>query len=183
MPSVQYTLGGLLGASQDEVLGRLAIHYAQMGFAALWTTAVDAWKTQLPLIQDAARLAIHERPDARLWTILLEYSIPLRDRRPDAIILATNVIFVIEFKIGAESYDSGAAWQVQSYALDLRDFHPRCAGKAIIPILVATRKRPQLLRESPRDAVAPHRSQFSKQIPRRSGRVFVISLPARPPRI
>jgi hypothetical protein len=69
---------------------------------------------------------------------LLEYSIPLRDRRPDALILADNVVFVIEFKIDAQTHDSAAMWQVQSYALDLRDFHPMCGTRTLIPILVAT---------------------------------------------
>ncbi len=138
MAVVRYTLEGLLDVSQDEVLGRLAIAYAEMGFAALWASAIDAWKTQLPALQEAVRQLIGDRPEARGWHVLFEYSIPLRDRRPDAVILGTNVIFVIEFKVGAESYDSVAAWQVQSYALDLRDFHPGCCDKTIVPILVAT---------------------------------------------
>ncbi|HXE55896.1 MAG TPA: DUF2075 domain-containing protein [Tepidisphaeraceae bacterium] len=45
---------------------------------------------------------------------------------------------MVEFKTGAESHTAVDVWQVQSYALDLRDFHPGCRGKTIIPILVAT---------------------------------------------
>jgi hypothetical protein len=136
--SVRYKLGDLVDAPTDEVLGRLAHLYADFGFHSLLTSAIDAWKEQLPILQDALRELISARPDTVAWNVLLEYEVPMRDRRPDVVVLADGYIFVIEFKVGADSFDSVALWQVQSYALDLRDFHPGCRGRPIIPILVAT---------------------------------------------
>jgi hypothetical protein len=138
MPCVRYKLDELLQATQEQVLGRFATMYSTMGFSALWASAIDAWNTQLPVLQSAIGQLVQEHPSASNWNVLFEYSIPLRDRRPDVLILAGNVIFVIEFKIGADTFDSAARWQVQSYALDLRDFHPKCVNRTIIPILVAT---------------------------------------------
>jgi len=138
MASVRYTLEEFVQASPDEVLGRLAELYSRMGFSSLRVNAIEAWRAQLPRLSAGVAELILERPEAREWHVLLEYGIPLRDRRPDAVILGHDTIFVVEFKVGAESHDSAAAWQVHSYALDLRDFHPGCEGKNIIPILVAT---------------------------------------------
>jgi hypothetical protein len=138
MPSVRYTLAQFMNAQPDEVLGRVAARYAEMGFSSLHTAAIDAWNQQVPILQNAFRELVAHRPEALRWSLLLEYELPMRDRRPDAVILAGNSVFVIEFKVGAESFDSAALWQVQSYALDLRDFHPGCRDRAIVPILVAT---------------------------------------------
>ena len=68
--------------------------------------------------------------------MLLEYPIPRRGKRVDAIILAETLIFVIEFK-PSNSYESAEKCQVEDYSLDLRDFHEESFGRIILPILVA----------------------------------------------
>src|SRR5205814_5507551 len=77
-------------------------------------------------------------PSSQDWSLLLEYPIPRRNKFPDAILLAEELIFLIEFKFGAMTFDAASSWQVEDYALDLRDFHLESRGKSIIPILVAT---------------------------------------------
>jgi len=76
--------------------------------------------------------------NAEGWWLLLEYEIPRRSKRPDVIILADDLIFVIEFKIGINHFVSNDLGQVRDYALDLSDFHRESHGRSIIPILVAT---------------------------------------------
>lgn len=68
--------------------------------------------------------------------ILLEYPIPRRAKRIDAVFIIGNLIIVIEFKDGAISYDKSYVDQLEDYCLDLRDFHFESAGKIIIPILL-----------------------------------------------
>jgi hypothetical protein len=58
------------------------------------------------------------------------------------VLLAEDVIFVVEFKVGAVKFDSASKWQVEDYALDLRDFHVASEGRTIVPILVATESPP-----------------------------------------
>ena len=147
MSAVYYTLGEFLGDPDDKMLGRLALLYSDLGFSALFTSAINSWKDQIPILKDAIKKLVSSRSDASQWSILLEYSLPMRDRRPDVILLAGSAVFVLEFKVGGESYDSTAMWQVQSYALDLRDFHPGCRGRAIVPILVATEVHEMLVSE------------------------------------
>ena len=79
--------------------------------------------------------------DANEWWLLLEYEIPRRERRPDAIILAWDLIFVVEFKIGQTAFGSTDRWQAQSYALDIRDFHAASRDRFVTPILVASKAR------------------------------------------
>ena len=138
MASLCYKLDEFLQTPHDQILGRLAGLYGGLGFSSLLTSAIDAWREQLPILHDSIKQLLQHRKDASGWHVLLEYVLPMRDRRPDAVILAAPAVFVLEFKVGAASYDAAARWQVQSYALDLRDFHPGCTGRPVVPILVAT---------------------------------------------
>lgn len=138
MPSVRYTVGEFIAEPDEQVLGRLARLYADLGFSSLLTSAIEAWAKQIPLLKEALLHVGATKPEVAGWSVLLEYVLPMRDRRPDVVLLAGPAVFVLEFKVGADSHDSAAVWQVQSYALDLRDFHPGCRGRPIVPFLVAT---------------------------------------------
>jgi hypothetical protein len=99
---------------------------------------IDAWEEELRLLEALAQALAVRLPTSRDWTLLLEYPLPRRNKYPDAVLLAEDLIFVIEFKFGASAFDSAAIWQVEDYALDLRDFHLESRGRSIIPVLVAT---------------------------------------------
>jgi hypothetical protein len=71
--------------------------------------------------------------------IYFEYSIPRMGRRIDVICIIRSVIFVIEFKVGAEHFLPEALDQVMDYALDLKYFHETSHDEYIVPILVSTR--------------------------------------------
>ena len=70
--------------------------------------------------------------------ICLEYSIPRMGKRADAVLLVNNVVVILEFKVGSNSYNSGDLDQVLDYALDLKNFHEQSHDKVILPVLVAT---------------------------------------------
>lgn len=71
-------------------------------------------------------------------TILFEYTIPRVGQRIDNVFLYHGHVFLLEFKVGASKYESGAKIQVTDYALDLKNFHQASHDAEIIPILVAT---------------------------------------------
>ena len=54
--------------------------------------------------------------------ILFEYVIPRMGKRVDVILIYSGLVFVIEFKVGAEKYEKSAIDQVWDYALDLKNF-------------------------------------------------------------
>jgi len=80
-----------------------------------------------------------EHPESVEWTLLLEYTIPRRQKRLDAVLLAHELIFAVEFKTADRTFTRGGQRQVEDYALDLRDFHAESRGRQIVPILVALR--------------------------------------------
>jgi hypothetical protein len=75
----------------------------------------------------------------------LEYDIPGRSKRLDAVILCERGIIPIEFKVGAAEFQSEDRWQLKVYSWNLRDFHRESRGRLIAPILVAT-EAPRSLR-------------------------------------
>lgn len=70
--------------------------------------------------------------------IAFEYSIPRMGKRIDCVIISGAVIFAIEFKVGATSFEQHAIDQVMDYALDLKNFHKQSHHRVIVPILVCT---------------------------------------------
>ena len=60
----------------------------------------------------------------------------------DAVIIAGDVILVLEFKVGASSFDAASRWQVEDYCMNLRDFHAESLGHTIVPVLCATDANP-----------------------------------------
>lgn len=70
--------------------------------------------------------------------IMLEYMIPRMGKRVDAVVISEGLIFLLEFKVGAEQYTSSALDQVMDYALDLKNFHADSYDKVIVPVVVCT---------------------------------------------
>ncbi len=121
-----------------EKLGQLAIGTAVAGFVRQYTDQTMAWQVELDLLGTVVRELLAREPASGAWTLLLEYTIPRRQRRIDAVLLADRVVCVLEFKIGAATFARADAWQVEDYALDLRDFHGASHDLVIEPFLIAT---------------------------------------------
>ncbi len=120
------SIDDFLGSKNDEILGQLA---ASHGFA-LDPAQRDAWLVQISILRDSL--------EGRIGWLYFEYSVPRLGTRIDAVILTGAVIFVLEFKVGAKTYDRAAREQVWDYALDLKNFHETSHDKYVAPILIAT---------------------------------------------
>jgi hypothetical protein len=131
-------LSEFASVSANEIIGRLVGQQARSGFASMRHAQTTTWQTQIPLLQRVINSLMLRQPAAAQWQLLLEYEIPRRDRRIDAVLLAHDVIFVLEFKVGATEFSAGDRWQTLAYSLDLRDFHEQSRDRRIIPILVVT---------------------------------------------
>lgn len=135
---VQYLLDGFLGVDDAQLLGELTDSVSSTGIQSTRTSQIETWKYQIKLLKHCARDLIEWSDAAKGWHLILEYELPRRQKRPDAILLAEDVILVIEFKVGATSHDASSRWQVEDYCLNLRDFHGGSFGHTIVPILCAT---------------------------------------------
>lgn len=140
------TIAEFLKASPSEVAFTLVDQNGKFGFAELKRDAVDAWKDEVMLLQSQLSQLPVRLAEASQWGLLLEFTIPRRQRRIDVVLLAGQLIFVIEFKSGTGAATSSGRRQVEDYALDLAYFHQPSHNCVVVPILVA----PELQLEAPR---------------------------------
>lgn len=151
------TLAELLEADTRAVAAALSAAAAERRLAPN-PESFDAWTRTVDDLRRAAAELIAVDPPASRWAFFLEFEIPRRSRRIDAVILADDLIFLLEWKVGAERFDRAALWQVEQYALDLRDFHEGSFRRVIIPILTATGAA------SNEDATPIDRTRFVQQV-------------------
>jgi hypothetical protein len=135
---VQTRLADFDRTSLLEKLGRLAVGAAGAGFAGQFTDQTTAWQVELEQLEHAIHELRGREPASEDWMLLLEYTIPRRQRRIDMVLLTGSMIGVFEFKIGATTFARADRWQIEDYALDLRDFHEASRGHVIVPFLIAT---------------------------------------------
>src|SRR5215472_18235041 len=132
------SVADFLGASESSLLGFLSQAAANSGFFEHKHEQTHAWLEEIRILKCALDETVAAVASAREWTLFLEFEIPRRQRRIDAVILMHFAIVVLEFKIGYMSFDSASVWQVREYGLDLRDFHAGSHQRSIFPVLVAT---------------------------------------------
>src|SRR5690242_426441 len=96
-------------ASDSELFGQLALNLP----FAVEPSQRAAWEFQISHLRQLA-VAL---PDAHF---LLEFLIPRMGRRADLIIITGGVVFVVEYKIGAQQFDRVGLDQVHGYGLDLK---------------------------------------------------------------
>jgi hypothetical protein len=89
----------------------------------------NAWIAQIEILKKTVSIFSGK--------IYFEFTIPRMGKRVDNILIIDNCIFVLEFKIGSNTYDKYATNQAFDYGLDLNNFHEGSHNKIIIPILVA----------------------------------------------
>lgn len=94
-------------------------------------TQVRAWKAQIEILKASI-------PSDFPGRILFEFQTPRMGRRVDVCLVAADSIFVLEFKVGANTYNSADKDQTIDYALDLKNFHETSHNKKIVPVLIAT---------------------------------------------
>jgi hypothetical protein len=126
------TVCEFLVQDEDAVIGRQSL-VAGAAFTKLTAEQLEAWRQQVRIL----RSALAPFSDRNLH-LILEYPIPRRGKRIDVVIIAGNLILVVEFKCGARQYAREALIQVEDYCLDLRDFHEKSRQKILVPMLVAT---------------------------------------------
>lgn len=131
------TLSDFLVDDEEWIVGRLTNETATAGFFQQVHTQTTAWRDQVGVLRRCVRALVSEF-DAASWQLLLEYPIPRRGKRIDAVLVASTVLVVLEFKCGAHDYGRDAIAQAEDYCLDLSDFHKESVGRPIVPVVVAT---------------------------------------------
>ena len=82
-----------------------------------------AWEEEWQLLEICLNAVVAANPSASAWFLLLEYPIPGRQKRIDAVLLTHGGIIAIEFKRGKKP-TSAACWQVREYCLTSNESKP-----------------------------------------------------------
>lgn len=111
----------------NSVLGQLSLNHTNRSLEDLqknaWVKQIEILKNQLEGIEGS---------------IYFEFQIPRMGKRVDNIIIVDDCVFIIEFKVGDNSYGKHAELQVIDYCLDMKYFHEGSRFVKLIPLLIAT---------------------------------------------
>lgn len=121
-------IDAFLKTANRAVIGGLTVSSAfavEAPQVRAWQQTIDILKQSLADIADAGH-------------VYLEFDIPRLGRRVDAVVIVKHVVFVIEFKVGANTFQRTDLDQVVDYALDLKHFHEPSHRVPLVPVLVAT---------------------------------------------
>jgi Uncharacterized conserved protein (DUF2075). len=143
------SIEGFLKEDENSILGKLSFENSR--FVQQWTIGTVSWNDCIKLLKSSFNKLIEANKNASNWHLLLEYEIPRLASRIDAVIIANDIILVIEFKMDRKTYEAADIRQAEDYALDLTDFHLESRNKPIIPILLAPlapNKNQQIIKHS-----------------------------------
>ena len=125
-----------LAEELEHVLARLAVGYANRGYTTQYSDQTLTWQRDLQHLRKTLEECVAISDSAGLWGLLLEFSIPRKERRIDVVLLIRSSVVVIEAKTGGVASD--AKRQVDEYAMLLHYFHKATSNSRILPIIVSS---------------------------------------------
>ena len=144
----QSTVGDFLSLTDEQILARLSVAYANRGFTSQYSDQTLTWERDLRSLRSVLMHSVARSHGARNWGILLEFSIPRKEMRIDVVLLIGETVVLLEAKTGAAF--TQAKRQIEEYALLLHYFHKASAEMRIVPIVVFP------------DAAEPNLEQFAQ---------------------
>lgn len=137
--------------SVDEVIGAML---RRSDFEVNPNTRYS-WEVEIITLQEMFRS--HKEWDGG---IAFEFTIPRIGKRCDVILLINGIVFILEYKTGAQDKSNKTQHivQVWDYALDLKNFHSTCRKRILVPILVTEKEDnndEQQIRKASDDVLSP----------------------------
>jgi Schlafen group 3, DNA/RNA helicase domain len=124
-----------LAQSEDHVLARMGIAYANRGYTSQYSDQTLTWERDIRSLREALAQCVAHSITANSWGLLLEFLIPRKELRIDAVLLIRNTIVVVEAKTGDAA--SQAKRQIEEYALLLHYFQKGSTDRRIVPVIVS----------------------------------------------
>src|SRR3954466_6284458 len=109
-------LRDFLSHDSKLVLGQIT---SKVSHNELQRRQIKAWEREIEILQSCFSALILRLAGAETWSLLLEYPIPRRRKRLDAVLIAEDVVFSVEFKTEDRSQSLASQRQAEEYALDL----------------------------------------------------------------
>jgi hypothetical protein len=150
------TIGAFLAQPEAVVLALLREHYQKSNGSPAGQDRVRAWEMESGILRKEFKQLLQVRPEYQGWSLVLDFeSSRRRGWHPDAIILAAPVI-VLVFR-DEERVLQAYADQLEAYAGDLNTFHPGSGKPPVVPVIVHTRAKDQILRDGGVIIISPDR--------------------------
>ncbi len=124
-----------LAEDVENVLARLAVGYARRGYTTQYADQTLTWQRDLQHVRKTLEECVALSDSAGQWGLLLEFSIPRKERRIDVVLLIRSSVVVIEAKTGGVASD--AKRQVEEYAMLLHYFHKATSNSRVLPVIVS----------------------------------------------
>lgn len=121
------SITGFIREDNNSIYGKISGNY---DLNRLEKQQSNAWKKQIEILKKSI--------SSFKGKIYFEFTIPRMGKKVDNILIIDNCLFILEFKIGSDIYDSYAKEQAFNYGLDLNNFHEGSHNQNIIPILVSS---------------------------------------------
>ena len=150
------TVAEFLSQTDDSVLSRLATEYANRGYTSQYTDQTLTWDRDLRSLRTALASCVVASDTAGSWGLILEFSIPRKERRIDIVLLVRDTVVILEAKTGQAA--SQAKQQIEEYSLLLHYFHKGSNERRILPILVSAEA-------SKPDFTSLNQQEFFPQLP------------------
>ena len=147
-----------LSISDGEILARLSTEYARRGFTRQYTDQTLTWERDIRSLRQCFLESLQSDGTAGNWGLLLEFSIPRKEVRIDAVLLIHNEIVILEAKSGGDF--SQARRQIEEYALLLHYFHKASNERRIVPVIVSPEAGEPDLDPLKQDELFPQLARF-----------------------
>lgn len=122
-------INAFLRKSIETIIGEISLN-DRYGYL---DTQLFAWELQIKILKEILKdFSGH---------LFFEFSIPRMGKRVDCILIIEDIVFVIEFKVGENTFYRQDIEQVWDYALDLKNFHKPSHDLILVPVLVATQAK------------------------------------------
>ena len=139
------SVGRFQRASLETLELTLTRAYESDRYRDLITTQISSWRAQIQTLKQALGDSCLAPFCPETWGLAIEFVVPRKMGRIDAVLLMGSTLVVLEFK--TDNFDSSAADQVEDYCLDLINFRQPSHGRIAYPVVVAnTRTGPQTRR-------------------------------------
>nr|WP_315017094.1 DUF2075 domain-containing protein [uncultured Campylobacter sp.] len=121
------SVSSFVNEDQDSICGKLA----RNDQSEAKKLQKNAWESEIEILK--RELAPFENGH-----VLFEYTIPRIGSRIDNVLIYKGIIFLLEFKVGANEYPRHGIDQAMDYALDLSCFHKQSHNRLLVPMLICT---------------------------------------------